>query len=524
VNGDGLVNVLDCQGAGAGNFWSLMGNAGTTPGTNFLGTTDNQALELRVNGRRALLIQPTADAISPNLIGGFNGNGVVVGVYGATVGGGGQQNLPNLVNAIFGTVGGGVGNTASGQAATVGGGGSNTASGLASTVGGGEINAASGIGSTVDGGASNTASGLRSTVGGGINNTASGVNATVGGGGNNQANADFATIAGGGPSNPLTPSTTNNVVTDNYGTIGGGGGNQAGNNAGPATDATFATVGGGANNTASGREATVGGGQSNTASGQYATVGGGFFNIASGFNATIPGGSGNRAAGAYSFAAGNVARANHIGAFVWGDSSPTFIASTAANQFIVRASGGLWFGTNSFPSIPAGQFISTSTGAFLSSGGVWTNASDAALKENFTAIDPLAILQGVVDMPITRWNYIAEGDTLHIGPTAQDFYAAFGVGQDDVTIGTIDADGVALAAIQGLYQLVEQKDTEIAALQQDNDDLRGQLEDIEARLTALEQGSAVNSASSLPMSPALLPWLLAGGFMVWFGRRSRSKP
>ncbi len=55
VNADGTVS---CELVGGGGVWSLNGNSGTTPGTNFLGTTDNQALELKVNGQRALRIEP----------------------------------------------------------------------------------------------------------------------------------------------------------------------------------------------------------------------------------------------------------------------------------------------------------------------------------------------------------------------------------------------------------------------------------------------------------------------------------
>lgn len=41
---------------------------------------------------------------------------------------------------------------------------------------------------------------------------------------------------------------------------------------------------------------------------------------------------------------------------------------------------------------------------------------------------------------------------MHIGPTAEDFYASFGTGKDNTKICTIDADGIALAVIQGLKE------------------------------------------------------------------------
>ena len=88
---------------------SLLGNNGTTAGTNFAGTTDNVALEVKVNGQRALRTEP--DATSPNLIGGYKDNSVTSGVEGATVGGGGQATGSdvgsNKVTGNFGTVAGG---------------------------------------------------------------------------------------------------------------------------------------------------------------------------------------------------------------------------------------------------------------------------------------------------------------------------------------------------------------------------------------------------------------------------------
>lgn len=105
--------------------------------------------------------------------------------------------------------------------------------------------------------------------------------------------------------------------------------------------ANYATVSGGAANTASFLAATVGGGYSNTASQQYAAVGGGGFNAANGFAATVPGGAGNTAAGDFSFAAGRRAKAVHPGSFVWADSADFDFGSTTPDQFAVRANGGV---------------------------------------------------------------------------------------------------------------------------------------------------------------------------------------
>src|SRR5262249_32974640 len=140
---------ISIAGTAAGD-WHSAGNAGTTPGTSFLGTTDNQPLDVRVNNQRALRLEPTG--ASPSLIGGFSGNSLGSGVVGATIAGGGLSGAANVVTANFGAVGGGQGNAAGGTLATVGGGQGNAAGGSQATVGGGQGNAASGEDATVGGG------------------------------------------------------------------------------------------------------------------------------------------------------------------------------------------------------------------------------------------------------------------------------------------------------------------------------------------------------------------------------------
>jgi hypothetical protein len=178
--------------------WSLVGNGGTTPGTHFLGTTDNKAFETRVNNQRALRLEPGS---TPNLIGGYSANVAAAGVVGAEIGGGGAAGTPN-------------------------------------------------------------------------------------------------------------------TVSDDFGTVAGGRANTAGNSAGTTSDKSFASVGGG------------------------------FSNGATGAYATIPGGRANIASGDHSLAAGYGAQAIHNGSLVWVCESCPTTASTATNQFIVMASGGVGIGTN----------------------------------------------------------------------------------------------------------------------------------------------------------------------------------
>jgi hypothetical protein len=105
-------------------------------------------------------------------------------------------------------------------------------------------------------------------------------------------------------------------------------------------------------------------------------------------------------------------------------------------------------------------------GGNLFTSGAMTPSSDRNMKANISLINPRSILTRVAAMPIHAWNYKADLPTVrHIGPMAQDFSAAFGVGADDKHIATVDADGVALASIQALYQMMLEKDRQVKQLQ-----------------------------------------------------------
>jgi Collagen triple helix repeat (20 copies) len=127
---------------GSANGWSLTGNGGTTAGVNFLGTSDNQPLELKVNNIRALRLEPggwaaNTDFYGLNTIGGHSVNRVFNSAVGATIAGGGAGtsffgDAPNLVGADFGVIGGGAFNTVAGAYGTIPGGYGNSANGYGS--------------------------------------------------------------------------------------------------------------------------------------------------------------------------------------------------------------------------------------------------------------------------------------------------------------------------------------------------------------------------------------------------------
>jgi len=172
----------------------------------------------------------------------------------------------------------------------------------------------------------------------------------------------------------------------------------------------------------------------------------------------VPGGNGNTAAGELSLAGGYHADAAHNGSFVWSDysSGSIVLKDTAVNQFLARASGGVYLYSNE----------AMTTGVKLAAGsGTWASLSDRNAKTDIVPVDDDSILARVAALPIARWRYRSEAGVRHVGPMAQDFYAVFGVGEDDRHITSIDEDGVALAAIKALRRQNLALETKLAKLE-----------------------------------------------------------
>ena len=286
------------------------------------------------------------------------------------------------------------------------------------------------------------------------------------------------TIAGGGvPGGDTDPDFLDegpNRVVGHYGFVGGGKNNIAGSLIALPRDTAFPTVAGGDQNVAGGYAATVGGGQFNQvtatfgtiaggvlnlANGEEASVGGGNFNTASGRGSAVPGGNNNTASGAYSFAAGRGAKATHERSFVWGADSVGTTNSNGVGSFVAYAPGGVFFFAG-----PAGAGGCSLT---VPSSG-WACSSDRALKTNIRHLDALDVLKRVLSISVTSWSFKGAEPFTHIGPMAQDFKAAFGLGSDDKTISAMDSAGVALAAIQGLNQKLVARDRRIEQLERTN--------------------------------------------------------
>ena len=163
--------------------------------------------------------------------------------------------------------------------------------------------------------------------------------------------------------------------------------------------------------------------------------------------------------------------------------------SAAVNEFAVRANGGVRFITDS----------GSGAGVGLGSGDVsWNVLSAKDSKENYTHVDAVHILEQVVELPIERWNYRHQDDSVkHIGPYAEDFHAAFGLhGESNRTISSQDLDGVALAAIQGLNLKLTQELADVRAEKQTEiDRLEAELAKHDEQFALLEQRLLAMEAS-----------------------------
>jgi hypothetical protein len=226
--------------------------------------------------------------------------------------------------------------------------------------------------------------------------------------------------------------------------------------------------------TASGNGALALGVTSNASGGNATAIGPGA--KASGLQATAIGAF-VEASGQWSTAMGRGANTNsQQGSFVYADATGGLL-STTPNQFLVRAAGGTIFyssaGFASGVSLPAG-------------GGAWATISDVNRKENFRDLDGDEALAKIASMPIREWNYKSQDDSIrHVGPTAQDFYGAFRLGESDLTITTSDISGINMLGIQTLARRTATLDRENQALRSDIASLEAELADLRLELAKL---------------------------------------
>src|SRR4051812_8949072 len=194
----------------------------------------------------------------------------------------------------------------------------------------------------------------------------------------------------------------------------------------------------------------------------------------------------------YSVAIGYRASNNtHTGTMAMGDESTTdSVRNQADNEFRIRYNGGirLRVSTAANGNTPgAGGNVGCDLTVAVPS---WTCASSRTLKENYLVVDGEDVLSRIRTLPITTWNMIGgERSVRHLGPVAEDFYHAFGLGLGETTIGLGDIDGVNLAAAKALEvrtaelrQQLNQRTAEVAALRGEVAGLHGELDALRAQV------------------------------------------
>jgi len=431
-----------------------------TAGQYFLGVSDGSNV---AGGQDSAVLSGDGNEACDTYTGIGTGQGNIIGAgsspgYNANsfIGGGGS----NVITSPYTFLGAGYGNEATNREAFVGAGTYGAAEGLGSFVGAGGDAYYYDAGEAAFPGDGDIAAGTDSFVGAGDLNQI-----TPGGSGSFIGGGDFTYASTGAtkPGNQISGFDSfigagdQNVVSALEAFVGSGGGNVIGS---------------------AGSYASIIGGNRNSVSAEYASIIGGYGNTASGSYAIVAGGDSDTAAGTVSFAAGYHADAAHNGSFVWSDyhSGSATVKDSAINQFIVRASGGTYVYSNE----------TATAGVVLTPGsGTWANSSDRNAKTDVVPLDDASILAKVAALPIAGWSYKSERGVRHVGPMAQDFYAAFGTGIDDRHITSIDEDGVALVAIKGLDAKLASKDGEIDKLERENRQVESRLVAVEARNAAL---------------------------------------
>jgi len=431
----GSIQVANLSGSLLNNtFWKLGGNSGTTS-SNYLGTSDNRPLELRVNGGSVLRLQasPSSSGYSGgfNIINGSPANYISPTAFGATIAGGGavmynsSSSASNLVANDFGTVGGGQGNVTYGFAGTIAGGYGNNC-GSYSCVGGGYGNQANGLWSTIPGGYACQANGYASF--------AAGYEAI--------ANHEGTFVWADDNAGAFTSTAPYQFLIRASGGVGINT---------PSPSARLHVSGLSANDQVIVRL------EGSHPQGAWLDLAGT--------------GSGGRVWDLISTASGN---SEGAGKLLFRQASVGVVMTLSPNGFV-------GIGNVS----PTNRLMVQNARC---DGSTWINASDRNLKENFHQIDADRVLEKVCALPISQWNYKGDSGAAHMGPVAQDFHAEFGLGSDDKSIATVDESGVALAAIQGLNRKLEtqlrEEDAQILLLERKVEKLQ-QMEITVRKLQAL---------------------------------------
>ena len=180
----------------------------------------------------------------------------------------------------------------------------------------------------------------------------------------------------------------------------------------------------------------------------------------------------------------------------------------ASNNFVFGNSDvvGWGFGVEAGSrAIKVGSTSSNGNGAYLTTGGVWTDISDRSKKENITELDKNAVLEKILQLKITQWKYIGTKNEYHIGPMADDFHRLFEVG-DDSSISSMDKTGVLFLGVQALSENQKSEAASrklkedslqfaVYSLQKENAEMKNQIAQLQTSID-LSRSSRENQKSS----------------------------
>jgi hypothetical protein len=432
--------------------------------------------------------------------------------------------------------GGGSGNEANGDNGFVGGGSSNEITGQASNafIGGGVDNEVEGDRSAITGGTNNNTgpSADQSTIGSGDNNQILGDDSIIGAGtnnfidgnndpGNNGQGNDGQNFIGAGSDNSIY--STNSAIMAGFGNeilndnstesfIGAGFSNLIDNSersgimAGrdnEIDDGDRSAISSGQNNSITDNDSFIGAGLDNTISNNEAVIAGGRNNEVTRENSLILGGRDNsiltaggsnfafafgrdvEISGEFGIGIGRRAIVNDNGAAAFADANDQDLTTSSTDRMEMRFSNGYIFYTND----------GFTTGLRLQPGAnSWSALSDVTKKENIIKTNDDEVLNKLLKIKISSWNYKSINDisNRNYGPMAQDFFALFGTDQfgsfaSDTTIIPMHLTSLGLSATKALLNNLEEQEQEIKLLSKEQTDLEDEIYALEKKIIELER-------------------------------------
>lgn len=177
------------------------------------------------------------------------------------------------------------------------------------------------------------------------------------------------------------------------------------------------------------------------------------------------------------------------------------LVGTGGAEMVLRDNGGLRVG----PGGAASLLLTSGGNLFIA--GTLTESSSRETKTDFEAVEDAWVLERLARLPISVWRYKHMPETdRHMGPMAEDFYAAFGLGPDDKHISPKDIAAVSMVAakalndrVRSLDDQVQQREARIAELEAYNGELMRRLEDLESTVHRLAAGmQSATVASNAP--------------------------